>query len=84
MAKQSYIWYKTDGSYGQVDLDHKLTLEEMQKLVGGYIERVKVRYYGKVKDMWVNEEGLIHGLPVNAGASKIAGRSIVGDVFIIL
>lgn len=84
MPKQSHIWFKTDGSYGQVNLDHKLSLKEMQGLVRGYIERVRVMYHGEARDMWVNEEGLIHNLPPNLKASSIAGQPIVGDVFIIL
>ena len=51
MPKQSYVWLKTDGSHGQVDLGQLLTLEEMQGLVGGYIERISVRYEGKLRDM---------------------------------
>ncbi|KKM07213.1 hypothetical protein LCGC14_1736140 [marine sediment metagenome] len=84
MPKQSYVWLKTDGSHGQVDLGQLLTLEEMQGLVGGYIERISVRYEGKLRDMWVNEEGLLDSLPQNHEASRIARRLIVGDVFIIL
>jgi hypothetical protein len=84
MTKQSYIWFKADGSIEQVDLDHELSLEEMQRLVGGYIERVQVKYHGKHRDMWVNEEGRLLRLPVNRQASRIADRFIVGNVFIIL
>lgn len=84
MSEQSYIWIKTDGSKGQVNLDHKLTLGEIQALVGRYIERVQFEYRGKTRDMWVNEEGLILNLPPNPEASSIAGRPIVGDAFIIL
>lgn len=84
MTKRSYVWLKTDGSQGQVDPDHELTLAEMQGLVGGYIERIRVKYHGKTHDMWVNEEGLLLGLSENVQASLIAQRLIVGDVFIIL
>lgn len=85
MSKQSYVRFRADGGFhGQVDLDHELTLEEMQWIVGGYIERVQVRYHGKTLDMWVNEEGLVRNLPINLEASLIAGQTIVGDAFIIL
>lgn len=33
-------------------------LKQLQELVGGYIERVKVRYEGKVRDAYLDEEGL--------------------------
>ena len=38
------------------------TLENMQKKVGGYLEVVR---FPLGIDMWVNDEGLIHGLPLN-------------------
>lgn len=84
MPKQSYVWFKDNGSFGQVDLDRELSLKEMQGLVGGYIELVRVSYHGKTHDMWVNEEGLIHNLSHNLEASSIAGQPIVGNVFIVL
>lgn len=55
-------------------------LEDYQKLVGGYIEGVKIRddLFG-----YVNEEGLIDSLPVNSLASKLCGRTIVGPLVIM-
>lgn len=38
------------------------SLENMQKKVGGYLEVVR---FPLGIDMWVNDEGLIHGLPLN-------------------
>ena len=58
----------------------KLTLEEMQAAVGGYIERVVIP---KVGEMYVDEEGLLKGKPINQMASLIAGMPIVGDVLIV-
>jgi len=54
----------------------ELTLEEKQKVVGGYIEIVKTQ----CGIMIVNEEGLLYGLPVNETASMLARRVIVGRV----
>lgn len=54
----------------------KPTLAEMQAVVGGYIERVTIRG----GELWVNEEGRLHGLPVNDAASVLAGGLIVGRV----
>ena len=31
-------------------------LEQLQKLVGGYIERIRVRFDGRVRDAYVDEE----------------------------
>lgn len=57
----------------------KFTLQELQQAVGGLIERVRV---GRYQHMYVNEEGLIHGLWLNDAASEMAKMHIVGDVII--
>ena len=44
----------------------KFTLEELQRLVGGYIERVPM---SNGKSMYVNEEGKLNGLPYNEKAT---------------
>jgi hypothetical protein len=45
-------------------------LEHLQGIVGGLIEMSQGRYDGKNYTMWVNEEGLLHNLPVNKKATK--------------
>lgn len=62
------------------------SLKEMQAAVGGYIERVRLS--APVKGlgdciMVVNEEGLIHKLPINLQASMLAQRHIVGDAIVM-
>lgn len=57
----------------------RFSLEELQRYVGGYIERVMVGG----RTMWVNEEGRIMGLPVNKRASELAAQEIVGDVLMM-
>lgn len=52
-------------------LKKKLTLDQYQMLVGGYIEFVKVRHDGKVCDMVLNEDGLNLGLPDNTVATRM-------------
>ena len=54
-------------------------LEELQKIVGGYIEIVRL---SNSRIMVVNEEGLIYDLPYNAEASLEAMDVIVGDVLV--
>lgn len=54
------------------------SLEEMQGIVGGYIEIVHL----KDGYMVVNEEGLLMGLPINELAFLRSGRYIVGDVLV--
>ena len=63
-----------------------VTLEEMQKCVGGYIELI---YLNDGMVLVVNEEGLILNLPYNERATIFAtaleGKEhhIVGDVLLI-
>jgi hypothetical protein len=47
----------------------KLSLEELQKEVGGYIEIVKGKFEGQVINMFIHEEGKIYGKPVNIWAT---------------
>lgn len=60
----------------------------LKGLVGGYIERVRVRYEGKVRDAYVNENGISEGLPLNPhGAAILAapftpGTEIVGPLVV--
>jgi hypothetical protein len=69
-------------SSGQVEDLMDKSLESLQKVVGGYIEHVNLRGV----DMWVNEDGKNHSLPLNGQATKLfqkiygCGDFIVGDV----
>ncbi len=68
---------KTDGTREvNVNID---TLKRKQELVGGYIELVHINE-GRV--LIVNEEGLIHRLPLNHEATGMCGHAIVGDVIL--
>jgi len=62
-----------------IEFDKEQSLEALQGIVGGWIEHVQLR---DGRSMWVNEEGLMKGLPVNVKASEMAGRMIVGSVAI--
>ena len=83
---------KTDGSMETVPLYKKETLEQLQGWVGGYIECVRVRFAGRIRDVWINEEGLLKNLPVNQEATNLYEATLgcslknplVGDVVIIL
>jgi hypothetical protein len=55
-------------------------LREVQKMVGGYVEVVRLRD-GRI--MLVDEEGLLKGLPLNRAASRMAGRPIVGEALVM-
>ena len=76
---------RTNGTTEIVSIN---TLEDMQGVVDGYIERA-CSFDGV--DMWANEEGLLRLLPINMKATAIRDRltaipafyPIVGDVLIL-
>lgn len=70
---------KADGQVSELNI--LPTSREMQKIVGGWIEHVKV--VDRVEDgkpiytsMYVNEEGLVNELPRNQKATDIYQRNI--------
>jgi len=78
---------KVDGSEQEVHPEKgtTFTLEELQNLVGGYIERIQVGS----KEMYLNEDGKMKRLPLNRRATMIARLAgiadsdyVVGDVLI--
>jgi hypothetical protein len=67
--KHIFIW--SSGLHIETDLKKSIEdLEHLQGVVGGFIEQSQGRYDGKNYTMWVNEEGLLHNLPVNQKATK--------------
>lgn len=59
------------------------SLDDLQKAVGGYIERVRVRYEGRVRDAYVNEEGLLKSLPPNRAATGLLAPPFSPGSFIV-
>lgn len=55
------------------------TLWELQEAVGGYVEFIHLEDH---RTMVVDEDGRIKGKPVNLAATKLCGRTIVGDVLV--
>ena len=68
---------KSNGTEEEIVIDKQNSLEQLQKIVGGYIEVVPI---AGGKTLVVNEEGLLQQLPLNYKASAIAHGTIVGDV----
>lgn len=70
--------YKTDGNVTEVTpiKGKKFSLGEVQALIGGYVEMIRV----KDGFVLVDEEGLMKGLPLNMAASGKAGMNLVGNV----
>lgn len=75
-------WIKVDGTIIPVvpSKGSKFTLEEVQEMVGGFVERITLP--GRTV-MLVDEDGLPRGLPLNETASRLAARDIVGDVVVL-
>lgn len=85
-----------DGSETRFAAGPKATLQELQDAVSwtfphgarlpGIIERMRVRFLGKVVDGYVHEEGLLHALPVNRAATAMQamayGTPFVGNLVI--
>jgi hypothetical protein len=64
---------KVDGS--EVPIEGKLTLEVMQKAVGGYIERCPSVNKGEM--LIFNEEGILKGLALNTKATNMMHSSMI-------
>ena len=82
MSKRAYV-IKVDGTVSE--LDHLPTLEEAQKIVGGWVEFVTVAPGIRLV---VDEGGKLKGKPVNKDITstygpKIYGGYIVGDVLVL-
>lgn len=75
------IIIKKVGEPHEVRTMEKLELEDMQSMVGGYIECLHV---GNGVDMWLNDEGKLYNLPVNlvlGTSDKQVLDTIHGDIF---
>lgn len=59
----------------EIKLSKKDRLKRLQEIVGGYIEIV----HWKGKDLVINEEGLLLGLPINQWALA-QGLNLVGNI----
>lgn len=68
--------FKIDASNGDATEVARMTFKQVQEYVGGYVERVGCQ---GDRILLVNEEGLIHALPVNTTASVLAGQPIYGN-----
>ena len=90
MAKGKILKIPAKGEWSfaeaDVDADGVLQLEALQGAVGGWVECLWLGDAGFPDlDMFVNEEGKLHGLSFNVAASALSGilargDCIVGDV----
>jgi hypothetical protein len=58
------------------------TLEQAQKIVGGYVEMVTPINKTPIQIL-CNEDGWLLQLPLNMKASALCGRMIVGDAIVL-
>ena len=84
-AKTYIVKVAADGTVAREEFNHADPLGQLQRAVGGYIERVPVPMVGW-HDLFVNEDGLLEGLPTNAALTELVIRRtrnyaarIVGD-----
>lgn len=75
------IVIKKAGEQHETKVIEKLELEDMQAMVGGFIECM---YVGNGVDLWLNDEGKIYDLPSNiviGSQDKEVLDIVKGDVF---
>ena len=91
LLKLSAKGARIGGDITREEFDKGRSLEQLQKAVGGYIERAFVRFPAKYAniDCFVDEEGLLKDLPiVNKVVSELCrdttGENVVGDAVFAL
>jgi len=87
MPNRAYV-LKVDGT--TEELDHRPTLEEAQKIVGGWVEFVHGTLDGKAVTIILDEEGKLKDRGKNSKATLMywakypgVGDIIVGDVVVL-
>ncbi len=73
-----YLLHKTDGTTERIEKSGTMTLKEMQKCVGGYIEMVWVGEPYNSACLMVNEDGLMLKLPQNPKYPQLVGNVLEG------
>jgi hypothetical protein len=64
---------KPTGEYITLPADDKMDLRLIGLAIGaGVVERVKVRYEGRVRDCWLDEEGWLNAKRPNPEVKKLA------------
>jgi len=72
---------KVDGTRSELDLKQgPRVVTLLQDAVGGCFEPLSGAIGLNGQTMWINEEGLLRGLPTNEAASRLIGHRVVGDV----
>lgn len=73
---------RASGLFEELPSDTKISLEFAREVVGGYVERVAPRKTPEFIFL-CNEEGHVHGLPLNFHGEELYGGPIAGDIIVI-
>jgi hypothetical protein len=65
-----------------LEIDPDRTYPALKNYCRGAIDVVTITFGGQRADLWVNDEGLINGMPLNVPASMLAGMPLFGPVVI--
>jgi Domain of unknown function (DUF3846) len=79
-ASFQYVVLRADGSKEVLRRTAPLELKELQRLVGGYVEAVRLTPTSNIMCMVVNEEGRLDDLPPNPYCPGIVGNVVLGKV----
>ena len=71
MGKKYVLKVSPDGRVEREEFDAADPLGQLQRAVGWWIERVPLRLDGGI-DLFVNEEGMLNGLPLNSVLTNFA------------
>lgn len=72
---------KTDGQHRAVELPDERSYEILRDLIGGTLDSVSNKDGSVIG--YLHDEGLLIGLPINAVASLMFSRPLVGDVVLV-
>ncbi len=74
------IILNVDGNLSEMDLDRADALRDLQRAVDGWVQAIDFR---DDLTIWVNEEGKLNNLPINAEATKIWAHFFGNTDFIV-
>ena len=69
MKDGTLVVLKVDGTKEALRVPGELKVEQLQKLVGGWVEPVRIKYEGRMRTAFVNENGKLLGLKPNFRAT---------------
>ena len=72
--------FKPDGTFEKLE---NYNLDDLQKAVGGLIAGVRLVDDTFGPYAYVNDEGLLIGMPINLMACKLSGQHIVGPMVVL-